>query len=299
MDFCWGERTYVMGIVNATPDSFSGDGLWPDVDALVRRGHLMVQAGADIIDVGGESTRPGAQPVPADEELERVVPVVAALASAGVFVSVDTMKAVVAEAALTAGARMVNDVSGLTFDPDMASVVARYGAYLVLMHNRRARAVQGPLGGYYAHVPYRDVVQEVVAGLEQAVRKATEAGVSPSRLLVDPGLGFGKTPAQSLEIMHRLGELRRLGLPVLVGPSRKSFIGHVLGAPVEERLAGTIAASVLAVAAGADVVRVHDVDVLVQAIRVADAIVRPPLARRSRPLALGPRGPRPPRKKTQ
>ncbi len=276
MEFRWGERTYVMGIVNATPDSFSGDGLWPDVDALVRRGQEMVQAGADIIDVGGESTRPGAQPVPAAEELERVVPVVAALASAGAFVSVDTRKAVVAEAALKAGAGMVNDVSGLAFDPDMAAVVARYGAYLVLMHNRPARAVHGPLGGYYAHVPYRDVVQEVIEGLEHAVRKAKEAGVPSSRLLVDPGLGFGKTPAQSLEIMHRLHELRRLGLPVLVGPSRKSFIGHVLGAPVAERLAGTIAASVLAVAAGADVVRVHDVDALVRAIRVADAIVRRP-----------------------
>ena len=273
-DLDWGTRTYVMGIVNATTDSFSGDGLGEDSAAAVARGLAQVRAGADLLDVGGESTRPGAEAVPAVLEARRVVPVVAALAArAGVPVSVDTMKAEVAEAALAAGASIVNDVWGLRRAPELAEVAARHGAALIIVHNRPARAAVDGLGGMYPEVPYQDLVGEVRAELLEAAGWAERAGVAHGRIWLDPGLGFGKTPRQSLELVRRLGELRG-PYPLLLGPSRKSFIGRVTGRPAPERDPGTAAAVALGIAAGADIVRVHDVAGMVQVAAVADAVCR-------------------------
>jgi dihydropteroate synthase len=279
--FPWGERTYVMAIVNATPDSFSGDGVGGDTRAALRRAEQAIEDGADILDVGGESTRPGAEVVPEEAELGRVIPIVARLSRLTTIpISVDTYKAAVAERALAAGACIVNDVWGLRRDPRMGAVVAGAGAHLVLMHNRLGEAEVGPLGGYFPRASYVDVLEDVAAELARGVETARAAGIRGERILVDPGLGFGKTPAQSRELVRRLPELRaRLPLPVLVGPSRKSFVGLVTGVPPEDRLAETLAAIALCVAGGADVVRVHDVAPAVRACRVADAIVRPVGAR--------------------
>ena len=276
----WGARTYVMGILNVTPDSFSGDGLLrrgAAVEAAVAQARAFVEAGADILDVGGESTRPGAQPVPAEEEAARVVPVVAALKRAfpQVLISVDTSKAAVAERALDAGAGMVNDVWGLRADPRMAAVVARYRVPVVLMHNRAARPqVQERLGGRYVAVAYEDVVADVRRELLQSVALAHRAGIPDSHIILDPGIGFGKTVEQNLALVRRLREIRTLGYPVLLGVSRKSFIGYTLDLPPEERLEGTAAAVAIGIAHGADIVRVHDVAFMVRVARMADAIVR-------------------------
>ena len=272
----WGTKTYVMGILNATPDSFSGDGLGVDTAATVERGVQFVAEGADILDIGGESTRPGAAFVSEADEIARVVPVIAALAArVAVPLSVDTSRAAVAEAALAAGATMVNDVWGLHRDPALAAVVAHAGAALVLMHNRVAPVTVSHLGGHYARVTYaEDILAEIRVWLMTGIARAKAAGVPRSQLLVDPGIGFGKTPVQNLEVMRRLGELRVLDLPILLGTSRKSFIGLTLGLPVEERLEGTAATVALGIAAGADVVRVHDVRVMSRVARMSDAIVR-------------------------
>lgn len=270
----WGRRTHVMGIVNATPDSFSGDGLGGDAAAAVRRGLAHAEAGAAILDVGGESSRPGAQPVDAALELGRVLPVVSGLRQAiEVPISIDTVKPEVADEALRAGASIVNDVWGLRRDPAMAEVVARHGAILILVHNRAATPIVDGLGGMYPHVAYADLLSEVRSELLAAAAAAEAAGVSRDAIWCDPGLGFGKTPAQSLELLRRLPELR-LGYPLLVGPSRKSFIGRILGAPVTERDQGTAAAVALCAAGGADVVRVHDVRAMVEVVAVADAVCR-------------------------
>ncbi|HET7769537.1 MAG TPA: dihydropteroate synthase [Chloroflexota bacterium] len=276
----WGARTYVMGIVNCTPDSFSGDGL-PDAAAAIAHGMRLAEEGADVLDVGGESTRPGAAPVPAEEELRRVLRVVEALITrSGVPVSVDTSKAAVADAALAAGATIVNDVWALARDPELATVAARHRATVVLMHNRIAAPTAGALGGHYSGVDYgsRDVVEVVGEELEARVAHALAAGIPRDRLVVDPGIGFGKTREQNLGLLRRLGELKRRSaladLPLLVGTSRKSVIGLTLGLPVEERLEGTLATLALAVAQGADAVRVHDVRAAVRCVRMADAIVR-------------------------
>ena len=276
----WGERTYVMGILNVTPDSFSGDGLAPPdrderavVAAALEQARGFVQAGADILDVGAESTRPasvyGEHPqVDAQTELGLAIPVVSALAAAfagRALVSIDTSKGVVARAAVAAGAAMVNDVWAGRHDPGTVAAAAAAGAHLVLMHNReRAEYPEGLLEG-------------IVAWLRAAVDDAVAAGVPRDRILVDPGIGFGKTPAQSIEVLHRLGELKAAlgGLPMLVGTSRKRFIGEILGGvPPRERVEGTAATVALAIAAGADVVRVHDVAEMMKTVRVADAIVR-------------------------
>lgn len=260
-----GRRTLVMGIVNTTPDSFSGDGLGGDVDAAVALGVEMVEAGADLLDVGGESTRPHSEPVPEQVELERVLPVLRALVSrVDVPISVDTRKASVARAAIDTGASVVNDVWGLLGDPAMAAVVAASDAALVVMHNRRGQGEDG-----------EDVVEVVAAGLRRSLAAAEAAGIPPERVVVDPGVGFGKTPAQNLEVMRRLGELRGTGRALLVGASRKSTIGMLLdGAPPDQRLDGSLAMAVLAAASGADMVRVHDVAETVRALRVADAVLR-------------------------
>jgi dihydropteroate synthase len=282
LNFRWGSRTFVMGIVNCTPDSFSGDGL-PDETAAIRHGLRLVEEGADMLDVGGESTRPGAVAVPGSEERRRVLPVIKALAArAGVPISVDTSKAAVAEAALAAGATVINDVWALRRDPALAEVAARHHATVVLMHNRAAKPATGPLGGHYPDVGQEasDILDAVGADLEDRVHTAVTAGIAREQLIVDPGIGFGKTRAQNLALLRRLGELRTrpgiAGLPLLVGTSRKSVIGLTLGLPVEERLEGTLATLALAVAQGADMVRVHDVRAAVRCVRMADAIIRQP-----------------------
>lgn len=262
--FVWGSRTYVMGIINATPDSFAGDGVGHDRDAALRLAEEQVEAGADLLDVGGESTRPGATPVAAEEELERVIPIVKMLAARlPVPVSVDTSKAVVARAAIAAGAVLVNDVWGFRHDPLMARAVAETGAAAIVMENGRGSG-------------YTNTVPEIVERLEACIQSAISAGVERSRLIVDPGLGFGKTTVQNLEIVRHLALLKRLGCPVLVGPSRKRTIGSVLNLPVEERVEGTSAMVAIAIANGVDIVRVHDVKTMVRVARMTDAIVRGP-----------------------
>jgi len=261
-EFVWGARTFLMGIINVTPDSFSGDGLGVDADAAVAQGLRFEAEGADILDVGGESTRPGAPGVTADEERRRVLPVIERLAAkVEVPISIDTSKAEVAESALKAGAVMLNDVWGLRSDPQIAGVAARFGVPVVLMHNQRGR-------------PFRDVIGDIRQGLEASIVLAVEAGLPRERLIVDPGFGFGWKEEHNLEMLRRLGELRALGLPILVGTSRKSTLGAVLDLPVEERIFGTAASVALAIANGADIVRVHDVREMSQVCRVADAVVR-------------------------
>ncbi|MDQ2783424.1 MAG: dihydropteroate synthase [Chloroflexota bacterium] len=270
----WGAKTYVMGILNATPDSFSGDGL-TNVAAAIARAEQFVREGADIIDVGGESTRPGAAFVPEEEERARVVPVIRALATRlAVPISVDTSRASVAAAALAAGATMVNDVWALHRDPALAGVVARAGAALVLMHNRAATATVDALGGHYDDVQYADVVADVMAWLRESIAVAIAADIPRAQLIADPGIGFGKTVAQNLTLMRRLPELGALGIPMLVGSSRKSFIGLTLNLPVEDRLEGTAATVAIAIAGGADIVRVHDVRFMARVARMTDAIIR-------------------------
>lgn len=258
----WGSRTYVMGIVNVTPDSFSGDGLAHDADAALEQALRFQAEGADIIDVGGESTRPGHTPVDADEEIRRVVPVIRLLASRlHVAISVDTHKHEVARAAVAAGASMINDVWGLKREPALAELAAREGVPIVLMHNQAGTA-------------YADLLPDVIASLRASMDIALGGGVPPENIILDPGLGFGKTAEHNLELLRRLPELRALGRPLLVGTSRKSTIGLVLDLPVEERLEGTAATVALAIANGADVVRVHDVKAMTRVARMSDAVVR-------------------------
>ncbi len=257
--FEWGSRTYVMGIVNVTPDSFSGDGLGADRDAAVAQGLRMVEEGADLIDVGGESTRPGHVAISAAEEIARTEEVVRRLArESQVPVSIDTYKLEVAESAVEAGATILNDVWGLTRSPAMAGLAARHGCALVLMHNQD--------GTDYA----RDLIDEIKRFLRAAIDVATAAGVTRERILVDPGIGFGKTADQNWEVMRRLEELRELEQPVLIGTSRKSFIGKLLDLPVTDRVEGTAATVTAAILRGADVVRVHDVREMMRVVRVAD-----------------------------
>jgi len=280
--FAWGTRTLVMGILNVTPDSFSGDGLWAQADvipAALAQARRFVAAGVDVLDIGGESTRPGSAPVTTAEELERVLPVVRALSAAdlGVLLSVDTYKAVVADEALKAGAHWINDVWGLRADPQMGAVIARHAAVAVLMHNRSKPTqaeLQQRLGGRYVGVSYQDLLADVRAELLESAALARQAGIPDERILIDPGIGFGKTVEQSLELINRLGEIRSLGYPVVLGPSRKSFIGYTLNLPPEQRLEGTAAAVAVGIVRGADVVRVHDVEAMVRVARMTDALVR-------------------------
>ena len=277
-DFVWGSRTYIMGIINVSPDSFSGDGLGSDVQAAVEQARRFADDGADILDIGGESTRPGSAPVSAEQEMARVLPVIEGCARAVALpISVDTSKAAVAEAALASGANAVNDVWALHADGAMAALCARTACPLVLMHNRRTQpsATQvGRLGGHYAGVVYHDLLGEIIEELNDSIAIALAAGVQRERIIIDPGMGFAKTAEQNLELMRRLGEMKALGLPLLIGPSRKSTIGLVLGLPVEQRLEGTAALVALGIAAGADIVRVHDVRAMARVARMTDAVVR-------------------------
>jgi dihydropteroate synthase len=281
----WGTCTYVMGILNVTPDSFSGDGLLASSssDSLPRtleQARRFLAAGVDMLDVGGESTRPGAQQVGADEELARVVPVIEALRrESDVLISIDTYKASVAQAALNAGADIVNDVWGFRADPDLASVAAKHQAPAILMHNRSKPGnadVQARLGGRYVGMEYANLLEDVKRELMESVAIARAAGIPDEHILLDPGIGFGKTVEQNLELIDRLGEIRGLGFPVLLGPSRKSFIGYTLDLPPDQRVEGTAAAVAVGITRGADIVRVHDVEMMVRVARMTDAIVRQP-----------------------
>jgi dihydropteroate synthase len=274
--FAWGVRTYVMAILNVTPDSFSGDGLLagirapagtPDTEAITRavaQARAMVEAGADLLDIGGESTRPGHHVVDEADELGRVVPVVRAVRAAlpATPLTIDTTKPAVAEAALDAGADAINDIWGVGRDPALSELAAARGVPIVLMHNR-------------AEPVYGDLVPEVVADLRAAVDRALGLGVGERNVLIDPGIGFGKTAEQNVELLRRLAELRHLHRPILLGTSRKSTLGKVLGgAPPDQRLEATLATTALGIGAGVDIIRVHDVAANVRAARMADAIVR-------------------------
>lgn len=286
--FTWGQRTYVMGILNATPDSFSGDGLFAsraDMAAMDGKNGLelarrFLDLGVDILDIGGESTRPGAQPVTAAEELQRVLPLIRLIAAEfpQALLSIDTCKAEVAEAALSSGAHLVNDVWGLRLDHALAAVIARHRAPVILMHNRSNPAsleVRERLGKAYVGAEYQDLLTDVKRELMESVSLARQGGIPDERILLDPGLGFGKTVAQNLELIRRLDEIRSLGFPVLLGPSRKSFIGYTLDLPPDQRLEGTAATVAVGITRGADIVRVHDVESMLRIARMTDAIVRP------------------------
>lgn len=267
--FAWGTRTFVMGIVNVTPDSFSGDGLIdpaasaPPLARAVAQARAMADEGADMLDVGAESTRPGHSPVDADEEIRRAVPIVSAIREAlpSMPISIDTTKPAVAAAAIDAGADLVNDVWGVGEDESLVNVAAERRVPIVLMHNR-------------AEPRYKALLPEVLDDLERAIERALRAGVAAADILVDPGFGFGKTAEQNLELLRGLGDLRRLGRPILLGTSRKSTLGKVLDLSADERLEATLATTVLGIAAGVDIVRVHDVQANVRAARMADAVLR-------------------------
>jgi dihydropteroate synthase len=259
----------LMGIVNVTPDSFSDGGLFLDRERAVDHGRELAADGAEIVDVGGESTRPGAAGVPAEEEVRRTEPVVRGLVEAGIDVSIDTSKAAVAAAALEAGARMVNDVTALTADPELAGLCAERGCDVVLMH------MQGTPRTMQESPTYDDVVEDVRAFLAGRIASAIAAGVDEERIWIDPGIGFGKAPEHNLELLARLGELGELGRPILVGTSRKSFLGKLTGREVGGRIGGTIASNVLALRAGAEMLRVHEVREMREAAMVAEAIAGP------------------------
>ena len=256
-------RTVIMGIVNVTPDSFSDGGKFDDVDRAVEHALQLAAEGADIIDIGGESTRPGHEPIPADVELRRVLPVIERLVPrCQVPISIDTTKPQVAEAAIAAGARILNDQHGLLGDSQLSAVAARHGVIVIAMHNK-----QSPEFG--------DIMSEIIAGLERSLERADEAGLGRNRVIVDPGFGFGKTPAQNLEVLRRLAELKVLERPILIGTSRKSMIGNVLTTTTpSDRVEGTAATVALGISFGADIVRVHDVRAMARVAQMADAIVR-------------------------
>ena len=261
-------HTLVMGIVNVTPDSFSDGGRYFDRFDAVEGAVRQAEAGADILDIGGESTRPGSEFISLDEELERVIPVIEEMARrTDTPISIDTTKAEVARHALEAGAVMINDISAMRLDPDMPALAAEAGVPVCLMH------MQGMPKDMQENPTYTDLLGEVISFLRTRAEEAEEAGVRPDRIILDPGIGFGKTLEHNLELIRRLGELRGLGYPVLLGPSRKAFIGRILDLPANRRLEGTAAAVALGIAGGADIIRVHDVEEMIKVSRVADAVM--------------------------
>ncbi|HEX79387.1 MAG TPA: dihydropteroate synthase [Dehalococcoidia bacterium] len=262
-EFLWGQRTYIMGIINVSPDSFSGDGLGKNIKAIVEQAKRFIAEGADIVDVGGESTRPESQPITAEEELRRVIPAIERLVvEISAPISIDTSKSVVAIRAIRAGAFMVNDVWGLKNDPKIAGVAADAGVPIVITSNQRNEPCQG------------DIVAEVISDLKKSMTLAKEYGVTEDNIIVDPGIGFGKTVGQNLELIRRLAELKSLGRPILLGTSRKSVIGLVLDLPLDQRLEGTAATVAIGIANGANIIRVHDVKQMVRVCRMSDAIIR-------------------------
>jgi len=284
--FVWGSQTYIMGIINATPDSFSGDGLldpgqsW--VEQAVAQGVQFANDGAHILDVGGESTRPGAKPVDAAAETERVLPVIKALRKAvDLPISIDTYKASVAQAALQAGAQLVNDVWGLRMDPQMAPLCARHKVPVIVMHNRsrpRDAVQEARLGGRYVGTQYDNLLDDISQELQVSIDLARAAGIPNEHIIIDPGIGFGKTVEQNLALLNRLDHFKRLGYPILLGSSNKSFIGYTLDLPPAERVEGTAATVAIGVARGADIVRVHQAKEMARVAKMTDAIVRHPSA---------------------
>ena len=281
--FHWDHRTYVMGVVNVTPDSFSGDGLLSTTETVERATHQAAQflsAGVDILDVGGESTRPGSRSVSADEEIARVIPVMKAVAALPrAVISIDSFKAEVADAALDAGAHIINDVWGLRGDPAMAKTAAARGAPVVLMHNRSKPndvELDVRLGGSYLGAIYDDLMVDICTEIMELVDLARSAGVPDNQIIVDPGIGFGKTVQQNLAIINQLNLIRDLGFPVLLGASRKSFIGRVLDVPVEKRVEGTAAACAIGISRGANIIRVQSVEEMKRIAQMTDAILHAP-----------------------
>jgi dihydropteroate synthase len=267
-DYLLGSRTWFMGVLNVTPDSFSEGSLYFDKEKAVDRGLELVQEGADIIDVGGESSRPGSDPVPREEEMRRIIPVISDLKKkTSVLISVDTTKSEVAEAAVDAGADMVNDISAFRFDPRMSSLIAKIDIPVILMH------MKGTPKTMQDNPHYDDVLGEVKAFLRERIKEAQNKGVKKEKILIDPGIGFGKRLQDNLALINRLGEMEELDRLLLVGVSRKSFIGNLLNLPPQERLEGTIASSLLSVLHGAHILRVHDVKAVKRAILVAEAII--------------------------
>ena len=261
--FDYNKRTYIMGILNVTPDSFSDGGNFNSVDKALEHAKEMIKEGADIIDLGGESTRPGHEYVDADEELRRVIPVIKKLKSElDIPISVDTYKAQVAEESLKLGVEMINDIWGLRKDKNMASVIAKYKAYVCIMHNQDNTEYD------------KDIMESIKEFLLESINIAIESGIDKEKIILDPGIGFGKTYEQNLEVLKRLGELKSLGYPMLLGTSRKSVIGNTLNLPPQERVEGTIATTVLGIKDGVDIVRVHDVEKNLRAAKMADAIYR-------------------------
>jgi dihydropteroate synthase len=265
-----GSRTHIMGILNVTPDSFSDGGLYNDAEKAFVRARDMAAAGADIIDIGGESTRPGAEPLSEEEELRRIIPIIEHLAAdLPVPISVDTYKATVAKKALAAGASIVNDISGLRFSPDMAKIAADYGAAVVIMH------IKGTPRDMQQNPVYGDVIVDVISYLEEGIAIAVKAGVDSEKIFIDPGIGFGKTLEHNLTLLNRLDELRSLGRPIVLGTSRKKFIGTILGIAVpEQRVDGTAPTLALGIERGASVVRVHDVARMAEVVRMTDAVLK-------------------------
>ena len=261
---------HLIGIVNVTPDSFSDGGRFIDPPAAIAHGQALYQQGADIIDVGGESTRPGAQPVPLELELQRVLPVVEALSRDGIPVSIDTYKSQVALQAVEAGASIINDISGLKFDPKVAEIAAQYSTGLILMH------IKGQPRNMQNNPQYLDLISEISAYLQHSAVTALNQGVPRQNIILDPGIGFGKNLDHNLEIIRNLSEFKRLGFPLLVGLSRKTFIGKILGNDIDRRLYGTIGACIAAIENGADILRVHDVLEVKEAVKVAQAILEKP-----------------------
>ncbi len=277
----WGSRTYIMGILNLTPDSFSGDGLLQNADpieAALAQARQFVSDGAHVLDVGGESTRPGAKQISASEEIDRILPVVQKLVTEfpGIILSIDTYKSEVAEAALSAGASWINDVWGLRADPAMPQVIAVHKVPVILMHNRavpNSTEIRSRLGGHYVGVKYTDLLAEVKTELMDSVAIAKASGIPDKNIILDPGIGFGKTVAQNLMLLNHLDEICALGFPVLLGASRKSFIGYTLDLPPEERLEGSSAANAVGILRGANILRVHDVKQMARLARMVDAIL--------------------------
>jgi len=280
--FIWGFRTYVMGILNVTPDSFSGDGIISKGDVVnvaLEQARDFLSSGADILDVGGESTRPGSAPVNADEEMERVIPIIHALNKnfPEAIISIDTYKAQVAEEAIKVGAHIINDVWGLRADDGLAFVAAKYKTPVILMHNRSNPAsveVREKFGNAYVGAVYENLIEDVKRELLECVAIAKNAGIAESFIVLDPGIGFGKTREHNLELINRLDEIRELGYPILLGTSRKSFIGFTLDLPADQRVEGTAATVSVGITRGADIIRVHDVKEMVRVTKMTDSIVR-------------------------
>jgi dihydropteroate synthase len=278
----WGKRTYVMGVLNLTPDSFSGDGILQDRDPIqyaLNKAKQFLKDGADILDIGAESSRPGSKPISAAVELERLLPILKTLRkeNIGGIISIDTYKSEVARQCLENGADWINDIWGFKRDTDLAEVVSQYDAPVILMHNRsKPSAVKNNdrLGASYQGSVYSNFMEEIINDLRESVSFAIRAGISKENIIIDPGIGFGKTVEQNLALINRLGEIKALGYPILIGPSRKSFLGAILDLPVEERLEGTAASIAVGIARGADIVRVHDVKFMARIVKVTDALTR-------------------------